>query len=131
MRRNAGKGFPMNENKEILQIDSPRKNVFGPWLVVHKDVSERWAIVVLHWKSDGSNKIEPCLGIRWFYGNQGTPSVRSFATWLIIPNQIADAVLSKLPLAPQLRQEVNDILLGKYSIAELTEKRNNYLINLI
>lgn len=127
MKQNAGNGFQLEKNEEILSIDSPSKNVFGPWLVVYKDLSERWAIVVLHWKSEPNNKPEPCLGIRWFYGNQGTPSVRTYATWLIIPNELADSVLDKLPLSPQHRQKVNDILLGKYSLDELKQiRRQDY-----
>lgn len=127
MRQNAGTHFLMENNVEILSIDSPRKNVVGPWLVVHKDLSERWAIVVLHWKNDPKKEPIPCIGIRWFYGNQGTPSVRTYATWLIIPNELADSILDKLPLPPQHRQKVNDILLGRYTPAELyKERKKNY-----
>jgi hypothetical protein len=125
MKQNAGIGFPMEENVEILGIDSPRKNVVGPWLVVHKDLSERWAIVVLHWQSVPDKDPEPCLGIRWFYGNQGTPSVRTYATWLIIPKELTDNVLDKLPLPPQHRHKVNEILLGKYTLDELKQIRKS------
>lgn len=123
MVKNAGILFKLEDNKEILSIDSPRKSLYGPWLVVYKDLSERWAIVVLHWKGNPSKPEEPCLGIRWFYGNQGTPSVRSYATWLIIPKELADSIVDKLPLPAQHRQRVNDILLGKYTTDELKEMR--------
>lgn len=125
MRKGSGKLFPLHDNKEILQIDSPRQSIVGPWLVVYKDLSERWAIVVLHWKNNVRSKPKPCLGIRWFYGNQGTPSVRTYATWLIIPNELANGVLDNLPLPLQHKQKVTDILLGKYSIEELKQERKN------
>lgn len=112
MQKQAGKDFPMSD-QNILSINSPRKNVLGPWLVVYKDESKRWAIVVMGWKNDGDKEYTPCLGIRWFYGGQGTPSVRGYATWLVIPNELTDAVLSKLPLAPQHRQKINELLLSK------------------
>ena len=127
MRQNAGTRFPMDSNAEILSIDSPRMNIIGPWLVVYKDLSERWAMVVLHWKNNPNKEPIPCLGIRWFYGNQGTPSVRTYATWLIVPNELADSVLDKLPLPPQHRKKIKDILLGKYSTSELyIERKRQY-----
>lgn len=120
--QNAGSEFPLDQNAEILKIDSPQKMVKGPWLVVHKDIDQRWAIVLLHWDES------PCLGIRWFYGGQGTPSVRQYATWLIIPEELTDAVLDKLPLSPQKRQTIYQVLLGERTLDELLfekEKMHN------
>lgn len=128
MQKHAGKEFSMS-NEDILTINSPQRRVKGPWDVVYKDTSNRWAIVVLHWNDNPLKEPKPCLGIRWFYGNQGSPSVRGYATWLIIPNELADGVLDNLPLTPPLRQKVNDILLGKFSIKELAyERKNKYKI---
>ena len=117
MKRNAGKHFPLEANDEILRIDSPHGELDGPWFVVHKDITQRWAIVIMHWNGT------PCLGIRWFLRGHGTPSVRGYATWLVVPNELADAVLSKLPIAPIVRQKIDNILLGKYSIKELRQER--------
>lgn len=116
MRKNAGLTFPLNSNKDILEINSPRNDIKGPWFVVHKDEADRWVIVIMNWKG------EPHLGIRWFYGNQGTPAVRGYATWLVIPDKLSSAVLSQLPIAPSLRKEIDDILLKKYTIQQLQKK---------
>ena len=116
MKKNAGKSFPLDSNKDILEINSPQHSIYGPWFVVHKDLTQRWAIVIIHWKET------PCLGIRWFNGNQGTPSVRGFATWLVIPDKLSSAVLSQLPIAPSVRKEIDDILSGESKIEELKKK---------
>lgn len=117
MKKNAGENFPLGSNKEILEINSPKNGIKGPWFVVHKDEADRWVIVIMHWKG------EPRLGIRWFYGNQGTPAVRGYATWLVIPDKLSSAVLSQLPISPTDRKKIDDILLGKYTIPELQEKK--------
>ncbi len=119
MKKNAGDHFPLESDAEILHINSPHRELAGPWFVVHKDMTQRWAIVIMHWNGN------PCLGIRWFTRAQGTPSVRGYATWLVVPNELAEAVLSKLPIAPKVRQKIDNILLGKYSIAELKQERLN------
>ena len=116
MITDAALSFNLTDEKQILKIDSPRDQVGGPWFVVHTDVQHRWAIVVMHW-----NK-KPCLGIRWFYGGQGTPSVRGYGTWFVIPDQLANAILDKLPIAPQKRSEIDEILLGNISKKELKNK---------
>ena len=131
MKKNAGNSFQLVSNPntgysashEILQIDSPRNRVDGPWLVVHKNVEDRWVIVLLHWSDNKSSMSKPCLGIRWFHGSQGTPSVRQYATWLIIPDDLTNAVLDKLPLSPQKRQVINEVLLGKRKLKELMKER--------
>lgn len=121
MKKNAGNKFLIASDKEILQINSPQSKVKGPWLVVHKDVSDRWAIVLMKWEK------EFCLGIRWFYGGQGTPSVRGYATWLVVPNQLAVAILDKLPLTPKIRKKIDDVLQGKYTVAQLDEEKHELL----
>ena len=121
MKKNAGSKFPIALDQEILQINSPQNKVKGPRLIVYKDVSDRWAIVLMKWEK------EFCLGIRWFYGGQGTPSVRGYATWLVIPNQLANAILDKLPLTPKMRQKVDEVLQGKYSVSQLDEEKQELL----
>jgi len=117
MIKNAGDHFPLESDAEILRVNSPRGELAGPWFVVHKDMTQRWAIVIMHWNGN------PCLGIRWFLRGQGTPSVRGYATWLVIPNELAEAVLSKLPIAPKVRQKIDNILLGECPITELKQER--------
>lgn len=117
MKKNAGKNFNLKDDKEILSIDSPRQNVLGPWLVVYKNVPDRWAIVILHYDT------KPCLGIRWFYGNTGTPAVRGFATWFIIPELMVESIVDKLPIDDKLRQKTYEILSGKVSISVLLKER--------
>jgi hypothetical protein len=114
--KNAGNTVDLKDVNEILKVNSPKNQLSGPWFVVHTDVQDKWAIVVMHWKSN------PCLGIRWFYGTQGTPSVRGYGTWLVIPNQLANAILDKLPISPQRRAEIDKILLGEYAVKELKKK---------
>ena len=117
MKNNAGTTFPLNSNADILQIDSPKDRVEGPWMVVHKNTDDRWVIVLMHWDN------KPRLGIRWFYGMQGTPSVRQYATWLIIPDDLTNAVLDKLPLSPQKRRVINEVLLGERKLNDLIAEK--------
>ncbi len=117
MKKNAGTTFPLDSNADILQIDSPKNRADGPWLVIHKNTDDRWVIVLMHWDN------KPCLGIRWFYGAQGTPSIRQYATWLIIPCDLTNAVLDKLPLSPQKRQVINEVLLGERKLNDLIAEK--------
>lgn len=117
MKTSAGETFPLTSDKDILSINSPKNSLKGPWFVVHCDVTNRWAIVIMHWND------EPRLGIRWFYGTSGTPSVRGYATWLVIPDSLSEAILSKLPISPSLRKRIDAILRNEYSISELQYER--------
>ena len=105
MYKHAGQNFPLSSNSDILTINSPRNMIKGPYYVVYKNEEERWVIVFLRWDN------KPRLGIRWFYGNEGTPSVRGYATWLIIPNELTESILNGLPLTPQLRHRIHNDLL--------------------
>lgn len=89
MRQSAGKELNMNDDRAILSIKSPRDLVGGPYVVVHKDLAERWALVALHFED------RPTLGIRWFWGNEGTPFSRQ-PTWFILPEPLHDTILSKV-----------------------------------
>lgn len=105
MYKHAGQNFPLSSNSAILTINSPRNMIKGPYYVVYKNEEERWVIVFLRWDN------KPRLGIRWFYGGEGTPSVRGYATWLIIPNELTESILNGLPLTPQLRHRIHNDLL--------------------
>jgi hypothetical protein len=67
-----------------------------------------WSIAKLKW-----NKVE-AIGIRW-NGDEdhlvGTPQSRGKATWFIVPEEIAEAVLSA---ATNLSQRKSDSLLAGY-----------------
>ena len=103
----AGVDFKLEDDKQILQICSPRNRVDGPYAVVYKSVPERWAIVAFDW--DG----KPHLGIRWFWDSNGNPSSRGHATWLVIPRGLENAVLNGLPLDFGFRDKLNRFLSGK------------------
>ncbi len=87
----GGENFPLEDDSKILEINSPRRNVGGPYIVVFKSLEERWAIVAMDW--DG----EPRLGIRWFWGNGGNPFSSANPIWLVIPPSLSKSVLLEAP----------------------------------
>lgn len=86
----AGQNFPIQKNDEILKIKSPRNRLNGPYVVVTKDINNRWAIVALRWDNNRNG-----LGIRWFHGRAGNPFSRQ-STWLIIPEELQEGVINLL-----------------------------------
>lgn len=86
----AGQNFPIQKNDEILKIKSPRNRLSGPYVVVTKDINNRWAIVALRWDNNRNG-----LGIRWFHGRAGIPFSRQ-STWLIIPEELQEGVINLL-----------------------------------
>ncbi len=54
----GGKRVELENDSEILKVNSPQDSVGGPYVVVYKDTDERWAIVAMKW--DGMRR----LGIR-------------------------------------------------------------------
>lgn len=103
----AGTDFPLENDQRVLNINSPQNSVDGPYEVIYRNIDERWAVVTLRWDN------EPCLGIRWFWGNNGNPSSRSYATWLVIPDALADGVLSGLNIDESKRTNVKKFLLNR------------------
>ena len=87
---NAGKELDLNDNAQILAIKSPRNRLGGPYVVVTKNVHDRWAIVALRWDNESNG-----LGIRWFHGSVGNPFSRK-PTWLIIPSNLHEGVINLL-----------------------------------
>ena len=73
----GGEDFDLFDDSKILQINSPRENISGPFDVVYKDSDERWAIVTIKW--DG----KPRLGIRWFWDSNGMPNGHGYSTWFV------------------------------------------------
>lgn len=105
----GGETFPLDDDREILGINSPRDRVGGPYVVVFKNVEDRWAIVAMDWEG------EPRLGIRWFWGNGGNPFSSAHPTWLVIPPELSKSILFGLPLAHKFSDRLEEYLTGKIS----------------
>ena|SRR5690625_3302009 len=106
---NTGEDFPIEDDDLILQINSPRNSLSGPYTVVFKNLEERWAIVAFDWKGD------PRLGIRWFWGSGGNPFSSGHGTWLVIPPSLSRNILSGLPLDHEFSRQIDDFLSGVIS----------------
>ena len=104
--KNGGESFDIGNDNEILSINSPQRNVGGPYVVVHKDMTERWAIVAMDWDE------EPVLGIRWFWGEGGNPRSTTYSTWLVVPSSLSMNMLSGLSLEQNLRNKLENFLSG-------------------
>ena len=109
----GGKTLDMTKDADILQIQSPRPSVDGPYVVVYKDLTDRWAIVALDWDE------EPRLGIRWFWGNGGTPFSSAHPIWLVIPPILSKSILLGLVIENELSMKIDDFLSGKISGKDL------------
>lgn len=105
----TGQNFDLSNDKNILSLNSPKIFVGGPYKIVYKNLTERWAVVALDW--DG----EPRLGIRWFWGNGGNPFSSGNPTWFVIPSSLSNSVLNGLPLDFQFYSKIVDFLAGKIS----------------
>jgi len=110
---NTGLGFPIEKDEELLKINSPQASLGGPYVVVFKNIEERWAIVALTW--DGA----PRLGIRWFWGTNGQPGSMTHGTWLLIPPSLSKGILASLPLDHAFSGKLDDFLRGKLKGTEL------------
>lgn len=113
-----GENFDLKNEEEILKINSPHDSVDGPYIVIFKNLSERWAIVALDWDNN------PTLGIRWFWGKNGNPSSRSYPTWFVIPSTLLNSVLDGLPLDFKFRNKINRFLNEEIKGYELSKKQN-------
>jgi len=111
----AGQNFDLNDNDAILNLNSPRKSVGGPYKVVFKDLDERWVIVALDWEN------EPSLGIRWFWGNGGNPFSSGNPIWLVIPSSLTKSILAGLPIDYKTNGKIDDFLRGKINGNELND----------
>lgn len=115
---NKGNGFALEDNKQILSIKSPRNRLEGPFVVVTKNLTKRWAIVALRWDNESN-----ALGIRWFHGNVGNPFSRR-PTWLIIPDELHEGVINLL------KNDSNKIALRSFlsdnNPQNYLELQNNY-----
>ena len=117
----AGIDFNLDDDRQILQINSPKSVVGGPYKVIYKSIPDRWAMVAFDWDN------KPRLGIRWFWDAVGSPSSHSNATWFIIPSELQNAILNSLPLDFQFRDRLNEFLSGRMDGEMLSEHRNTLL----
>lgn len=108
----GGETFPLDDDREILGINAPRDWVGGPYVVVSKNVEDRWAIVAMDWER------EPRLGIRWFWGNNGHPSRGKTPTWFVIPPTLSKILVGS-PLAHEYSGRLEEYLDGKISGPDL------------
>lgn len=104
--KDTGESFPLEDDQKILEINSPRDKLSGPYAVVFKNIEERWAVVAFDW--DG----EPRLGIRWFWGNGGNPFSSGHGTWLVIPPSLSKNILSGLPIDHAFSGRLDNFLCG-------------------
>ncbi|WP_374363082.1 hypothetical protein [Cloacibacterium sp.] len=109
----AGQTFDLTNDTNILNLRSPKISVGGPYVVIFKNLEERWAIVAMDWDQ------EPRLAIRWFWGNGGNPFSSGNPTWLVIPSSLANSVLNGLPLDFKFYSKIVDFLAGKINGAEI------------
>ena len=111
----SGEKFNLKDNEKILEINSPKNSVGGPYVVVYKDLVERWVIVAMDW--DG----EPRLGIRWFWSKGGNPLSSTYPIWLVIPPSLSKSILIGLPLDHKFSGKIDEYLTGKIKGKELKE----------
>ena len=114
---NTGKDFSL-DNDNILEINSPKKSVGGPYVVVFKNIDERWAIVALDWDK------EPRLGIRWFWGNGGNPFSSGNGTWLVIPPSLSKNILSGLSIEHKFYTKIDKFLSGEIKGENIVDYQN-------
>lgn len=110
--KDTGESFQLEDDNKILQINSPKEKLSGPYTVVFKNIEERWAIVAFDWYKEPGIK-EPHLGIRWFWGSGGTPFSSGHGTWLVIPQSLSRNILSGLPIDHIFSGKIDDFLCGK------------------
>ena len=106
-RPQCGRHFPLRDDGEILQINSPQDKVGGPYVVVVKSLAERWAIVAMEWEN------APCLGIRWFWERNGYPHAFDWGTWLVNARSLSEILRPGLPLEAGCRRMLEDFLAGR------------------
>jgi hypothetical protein len=102
----GGEDFNLESDEEILSINSPKGNIKGPYSVVHKNISERWAVAALDWDES------PRLAIRWFWSENGMPNSHGYPTWFVIPPGLVNGMLNTLPLDTAYRRRLDDYLCG-------------------
>jgi hypothetical protein len=118
MKKETGTKLNMMSDDNILSVNSPLGRVGGPYVVIHKDVKERWALVAMAFDDN------PTLGMRWFWGSGGSPFARQ-ATWFIIPKDLHNSMLDRLCSSVSMKQQVVDFLCNKIPGKELKSFYND------
>lgn len=103
----GGESFDLNDDLKILSLNSPKDSLKGPYVVVFKNIPERWAIVAMDWNG------EPRLGMRWFWGNGGSPFSSANPIWLVVPPSLTKGVLASLPLDHSFSSKIDKFLSGE------------------
>ena len=111
----CGENFPLGDDNRILEINSPQESVGGPYVVVFRNLVERWAIVAMDWDQ------EPRIGIRWFWGNGGNPFSSAHPIWFVVPPLLSHSMLSELPLEPEFSRRLKEYLMGGITGFDLAE----------
>lgn len=93
------------KDSEILAMNSPRRLVGGPYVVVRS--TEYWAVVALDYDK------EPRLGIRWIDDEIGTPQSHGFPTWFIVPPDLNKMFIGGLQVEAKRACAICDFLNGK------------------
>ena len=109
----SGENFDLGNDSKILAIKAPQDSVGGPYVVVYKNLEERWAIVAMDWDE------EPRLGIRWFWLTSGCPLSNHQPIWFVVPPSLSKNLLSGLPLDHMFSGKLDDYLTGKITGTEL------------
>lgn len=105
----GGESCDFTNDCDILSINSPESMVGGPYLVIHKDAEQGYALVALNWNE------EPKIGIRWFGGDVGNPQSSGYPTWTILPEDLYRALHNRFPLNTKHAYHVD-----KFFISEIT-----------
>jgi len=130
--KNGGIDCNMNDDREILSVVSPKTGeyaIVGPYIVIKKDTTERWAIVALDFNN------EPRLGIRWFTDNNGSPTSRSYPVWFLLPTNLYSIILDGLNLDKKFKEIITLFLDDKESkpsgsiLALIGEIKNLLILN--
>lgn len=107
-----------------ITVQSPKGSVSDIDVVYDKGPTQHsWSIARLTWKSNQA------VGIRWngdvSETGIGTPQSRGNATWFIVPDEIADAVLDAA--ATLQREKSNTLLAGYQQMAADVERETEAL----
>lgn len=95
----------MLNDQEILAMNSPRRLVGGPYVVVRSN--DFWAVVALDYDK------EPRLGIRWIDDEIGTPQSHGFPTWFIVPPDFNEMFIWELHVDVKRACAIYDFLNGR------------------
>jgi len=112
----GGEICDFSTDDDILSINSPESMVGGPYLVMHKNPEQRYALVALDWNG------EPKIGIRWFWESVGNPQSSGFPTWTILPDDLYRTLHNHFPLDAKNACHVNKFIVGDMTGEQLRDQ---------